>query len=221
MDLAHGTDCKRPERQQAIARSIANAIAVGDCVPNEALRARAREIAALAGGAGKVRAGGTWHEPAVHALVADALGAPSGPSVASRISSGTAAAARFFTTMRTTMRGSSVSGTSMARRWRSYFRGPRCDSPLHLQASSFLIRSKCMEFWRPACRTYAASDYQVCCGQRVHWIRVGYRPRDCRCLRHSQRRERYSDFKPHAHRTRPAVRSSRSTSSGAASGRRR
>ncbi len=63
------------------ARSIARTIAAGRCVPDEALRARAREIAGRTGGIGKVHAGGTWREPGVHAQLAEALGARLGPAL--------------------------------------------------------------------------------------------------------------------------------------------
>ena len=57
------------------ARSIAKAIAAGECVPDQALRTRAGEIARREGVAGKVHAGGAWQEPHVHAQLAAALDA--------------------------------------------------------------------------------------------------------------------------------------------------
>ena len=62
-------------------RSIAKAIATGKCVPNEALRSRTREIAARDAEVGKVHAGGAWRAPAVHARLAESLGAPLGPAL--------------------------------------------------------------------------------------------------------------------------------------------
>lgn len=62
-------------------RSIAKAIATGERVPDEALRARASAIAGRDAGVGKVHAGGTWREPTVHAQLAQSLGAPLGSAL--------------------------------------------------------------------------------------------------------------------------------------------
>ena len=63
------------------ARSIAKAVAAGECEPDQALRAHAQAIAGRSGGAGKVHAGGAWREPRVHAQLAAALGARLGPAL--------------------------------------------------------------------------------------------------------------------------------------------
>lgn len=57
-----------------VVRSIAKAIAVGACVPDAALCERAREVARRPGAVGKVHAGGTWRDPAVHQQLAEGLG---------------------------------------------------------------------------------------------------------------------------------------------------
>ncbi len=76
--IAHAAPAASSLSAAGNSRSIANAIAAGECVPNEALRASAREIAGRDSGVGKVHAGGTWRERAVHALLAESLGASLG-----------------------------------------------------------------------------------------------------------------------------------------------
>lgn len=65
-----------------VARSIAKAISVGACAPDAALCEHARKIAQHAAGAvGKVHAGGTWCDPAVHQQLAAVLGPCLGPAL--------------------------------------------------------------------------------------------------------------------------------------------
>jgi hypothetical protein len=85
-----------------VVRSIAKAVAVGVCVPVATLQKRAREIAvaeALSAKCMRVVPG----RPAMHRHLAESLGTRLVP-LCERISSGTTAVARSFTTMRTTMR---------------------------------------------------------------------------------------------------------------------
>ena len=64
-----------------VARSIAKAIAFGECTPDAALLAHAQDIGGSDSAVGKVHATGTWQAPAVHAQLAAALGAPLGPAL--------------------------------------------------------------------------------------------------------------------------------------------
>ena len=64
-----------------VVRSIAKAVAAGVCVPDATLQARAREVATRGGAAGKVHAGGSWQESAVHQQLAEALGTRLGPAL--------------------------------------------------------------------------------------------------------------------------------------------
>ena len=64
-----------------VARSIARAIAFGECNPDAALLAHAQDIGGSDSAVGKVHAAGTWQAPAVHAQLAAALGAPLGPAL--------------------------------------------------------------------------------------------------------------------------------------------
>ena len=62
-------------------RTIATAIATGQCVPDETSRTRARDISTHDAGVGKVHSGGTWRDPAVHARLAASLGVSLGPAL--------------------------------------------------------------------------------------------------------------------------------------------
>ncbi len=64
-----------------VARSIARAIAFGECPPDAALCAHAQGVGGSEGAVGKVHAVGTWQESAVHAQLAAALGTPLGPAL--------------------------------------------------------------------------------------------------------------------------------------------
>ena len=64
-----------------IARSIARAIAFGECTPDAALFTHAQSIGGGDSAVGKVHAAGTWHAPAVHAQLAAALGTPLGSAL--------------------------------------------------------------------------------------------------------------------------------------------
>ena len=62
-------------------RSIAKAISVGTCAPDAALCERAREVAQHAVAVGKVHAGDTWRDLAVHQQLAETLGTRLGPAL--------------------------------------------------------------------------------------------------------------------------------------------
>lgn len=64
-----------------VVRSIARAVAVGACVPDPTLQKHAREIAGHPIFVGKVHAGGSWQNPAVHQQLAEALGTRLGPAL--------------------------------------------------------------------------------------------------------------------------------------------
>ena len=66
-----------------VVRSIAKAVAAGVCVPGATLQEDARKIAGRQGSVGKVHAGGSWQDPAVHQHLAEALGTRLSPALRS------------------------------------------------------------------------------------------------------------------------------------------
>lgn len=79
--ISHGAPVASGLSAAGVARSIAGAIAFGECTPDAALFAHARDIGGSDSSVGKVHAAGTWQAPAVHAQLAAALGAPLGPAL--------------------------------------------------------------------------------------------------------------------------------------------
>ncbi len=79
--ISHAAPAASGLSATGVTRSIARAIARGQYAPDATLLARAQDIGDSDGAVGKVHAGGSWQEPAVHAQLAAALGAPLGPAL--------------------------------------------------------------------------------------------------------------------------------------------
>ena len=126
--ISHAAPASSCLSANGVLRSIAKAVAVGACVPDRNVaEACARNRACTRARSAKCMRVGTWRDPAVHRTACRSSRDAPRVLLCGRISSGTTAAAPFFTTTRTTMPGFLASGALKARRCSLSFHALRCE----------------------------------------------------------------------------------------------